>query len=166
MSVTIQKAQPEDAAALIEYLKAIGGETDNLTFGAEGIPMTEEKESAFLRENSANPRNLMLLAKEEGRIIGDAHIEAFSRRMSHRAGLGVTVRKAAWGRGVGTALMERLIAHAREQKIEIIELQVRSDNARAIRLYEKFGFVKIGCYPGFLKVDGVNVDCDLMNLCL
>lgn len=166
MSFTIQKAQPEDAAALIEYLKVIGGETDNLTFGAEGIPMTEEKESAFLRENNANPRNLMLLAKEEGRIIGDAHIEAFSRRMSHRAGLGITVRKEAWGRGVGTALMERLIAHAREQEIEIVELQVRSDNARAIRLYEKFGFVKIGRYPGFLKVDGVKVDCDLMNLYL
>ena len=35
-----------------------------------------------------------------------------------------------------------LIAHAREQGIEIIELQVRSDNARAIRLYEKFGFMR------------------------
>lgn len=166
MSFSIEEARPEDAAALIEYLRAIGGETDNLTFGAEGLPVTVEEEADFLRKNHEDPRNLMLLAKEGGRIIGDAHIEAFSRRLSHRAGFGITVRKESWGRGVGTALTERLIAHAREQGIEIIELQVRSDNARAIRLYEKFGFVKIGRYPGFLKVDGVDVDCDLMNLYL
>ena len=86
--------------------------------------------------------------------------------MSHRAGLGITVRKKAWGRGVGTALMERLIAHAREQELEIIELQVRSDNLRAIRLYEKFGFQKIGHYPKFIKIGDVYASCELMNLYL
>ncbi len=166
MSFSIEKARPEDAAALIEYLRVVGGESDNLTFGAEGLPATVEEETAFLEKSAADTRSVILLAKEDGEIIGDGHIEAFSRRLSHRAGLGITVRKAAWGRGVGTAIMERLIAHAREQGIEIIELQVRSDNARAIRLYEKFGFVKIGHYPGFLKVDRVYADCDLMNLYL
>ncbi len=166
MSFSIEKARPEDAAALIEYLRVVGGESDNLTFGAEGLPATVEEETAFLEKSAADTRSVILLAKEDGEIIGDGHMEPFSRRLSHRAGLGITVRKAAWGRGVGTAIMERLIAHAREQGIEIIELQVRSDNARAIRLYEKFGFVKIGHYPGFLKVDGVYADCDLMNLYL
>lgn len=164
MSFSIEKARPEDAAALIEYLRVVGGESDNLTFGAEGLPATVEEETAFLEKSAADTRSVILLAKEDGEIIGDGHIEAFSRRLSHRAGLGITVRKAVWGRGVGTAIMERLIAHAWEQGIEIIELQVRSDNARAIRLYEKFGFVKIGHYPGFLKVDRVYADCDLMNL--
>lgn len=166
MSFSIEKARPEDAAALIDYLRVVGGESDNLTFGAEGLPATVEEETAFLEKSAADTRSVILLAKEDGEIIGDGHIEAFSRRLSHRAGLGITVRKAAWGRGVGTAIMERLIAHAWEQGIEIIELQVRSDNARAIRLYEKFGFVKIGHYPGFLKVDRVYADCDLMNLYL
>lgn len=167
MSFTIEPARPEDAAAFVEYLKIIGGESNNLTFGAEGLPVTVEEEAAFLRGYGANPRNIMLAAWEEGRLIGNAHLESFSRpRIAHRADIGITVRKQAWGRGVGTALLEGLIAHAREQGIEIIELQVRSDNLRAIRLYEKFGFVKIGRYPGFLKVDGVNVDCDLMNLYL
>ncbi|MCI9666116.1 MAG: GNAT family N-acetyltransferase [Angelakisella sp.] len=166
MSFTIEKAKPEDAAALLDYLRAVGGESDNLTFGAEGIPATVEEETAFLEKNAASPRSIMLLAKEDGEIIGDGHIEAFSRRLSHRAGLGITVRKKAWGRGVGTALMERLIAHAREQELEIIELQVRSDNLRAIRLYEKFGFQKIGHYPKFLKIGDVYASCELMNLYL
>ena len=166
MSFTIEKAKPEDAAALLDYLRAVGGESDNLTFGAEGIPATVEEETAFLEKNTTSPRSIMLLAKEDGEIIGDGHIEAFSRRLSHRAGLGITVRKKAWGRGVGTALMERLIAHAREKELEIIELQVRSDNLRAIRLYEKFSFQKIGHYPKFLKIGDVYASCELMNLYL
>ena len=166
MSFTIEKAKPEDAAALLDYLRAVGGESDNLTFGAEGIPATVEEETAFLEKNTASPRSIMLLAKEDGEIIGDGHIEAFSRRLSHRAGLGITVRKKAWGCGVGTALMERLIAHAREQELEIIELPVRSDNLRAIRLYEKFGFQKIGHYPKFFKIGDVYASCELMNLYL
>lgn len=166
MSYTIEKAKPEDAAALIEYLRIIGGETDNLTFGAEGLPVTEEEERKFLEKQSADGRSVMLSVWEDGRIIANAHIEALVRRLSHRASLGITVLKEAWGRGIGTAIMERLIAHAREQGIEIIELNVRRDNLRAIRLYEKFGFVKIATYPGFMKVDGKPIDCDLMNLYL
>lgn len=166
MSYTIEQAKPEDAAALIEYLKVIGGETDNLTFGAGGFPITVEEERQFLEKKNADSRGMMLTVWEDGKIIANAHIEALPRRLSHRAELGITVLKEAWGRGIGTALMERLIAHAREQGIEIIELNVRRDNIRAIRLYEKFGFVKIATYPGFMKVDGKLIDCDLMNLYL
>ena len=166
MSYTIQRAKPEDAAALIEYLKIIGGETDNLTFGPEGPPVTEEEEREFVEKMNAGGRSLMLTVWEDGRLIANAHFKAMERRLSHRVGLGVTVLREAWGRGIGTALMERLIAYAKEHEIEIIELQVRSDNLRAIHLYEKFGFVKIGHYPGYLKVDGKLIDCDLMNLYL
>lgn len=34
----IQRAEAADAAALLEYLKIIGGETENLSFGPEGVP--------------------------------------------------------------------------------------------------------------------------------
>lgn len=166
MSLIIEKVRPEDAAALLEYLRAVGGESDNLTFGAEGLPATVEEEADFLRREGENPKNLMLVAWEDGRMVGNAHLGALARRMSHRASLGITVRKAAWGRGIGSAIMERLIAHAREQGVEIIELEVRSDNTPAIRLYEKFGFQKIGHYPGFFKIGGVYADCELMNLYL
>lgn len=41
-SYEIVRAQAGDAAALLEYLKIIGGETDNLSFGPEGVPLDEE----------------------------------------------------------------------------------------------------------------------------
>ena len=33
----IEKASPKDASDLLEYLKRIGGESANLSFGAEGL---------------------------------------------------------------------------------------------------------------------------------
>ena len=33
----IERAQAEDAAALLAFLKIVGGETENLSYGAEGI---------------------------------------------------------------------------------------------------------------------------------
>ena len=40
MEFVVTRAVPEDAAALLELLRISGGETDNLTFGAEGLPFT------------------------------------------------------------------------------------------------------------------------------
>ena len=45
-----------------------------------------------------------------------------------------------------------------------MNLEVRSDNARAIRLYEKYGFRKLCTFPDFFKIDGESIDFDLMNL--
>ena len=33
--IEIIEGRPEDAAAIVEFTKKVGGETDNLTFGAE-----------------------------------------------------------------------------------------------------------------------------------
>ena len=41
LQYTIVRAVPEDAAALLGYLKIIGGETANLSFGPEGVPLSE-----------------------------------------------------------------------------------------------------------------------------
>ena len=73
-----------------------------------------------------------------------------------------------WGQGIATMLMQRLIDFAKNQaKAELISLEVRSDNAAAIHLYEKFGFQKYGTFPGFLKINGkcIDADCMVLSLC-
>jgi len=41
---------------------------------------------------------------------------------------------------------------------------VRSDNVRAIRLYEKFGFRKLCTFPAFFRIGGQDIDFDVMLL--
>ena len=48
--------------------------------------------------------------------------------------------------------------------MEQVDLEVRSDNKRAIALYEKLGFRKLCTFPGFFKIHGELVDFDLMIL--
>ena len=48
MEIKIEKALPEDAENILEYLKIVGGETDNLTFGAEGMPISIEEERDYI----------------------------------------------------------------------------------------------------------------------
>lgn len=60
--------------------------------------------------------------------------------------------------------MTSLIAYARKHGLELISLEVRSDNAPAIHLYEKYGFRRTGTYPACFKIGSACFDCDLMVL--
>ena len=99
-----------------------------------------------------------------GEIIGTASLNRKPNRMHHRAEFGISLKKAWWGCGAASALTECILAFARESGVEQVNLEVRSDNKRAIALYEKFGFRKLCTFPGFFKIKGELVDFDFMNL--
>ena len=109
---------------------------------------------------------MQFLAKADGEIIGTASLNRKPRKMSHRGEFGISVRKAFWGCGAAQALMERILDFAGENGFEQLDLEVRSDNVRAIRLYEKYGFRKLCTFHGFFKVNGQYIDFDLMILSL
>lgn len=163
-NIEIRQAVPDDAEALIEYLNMIGGESDNLTFGKDEFPITAEQERTFLEGLAEKPHDVIFVALKDGRVIGDASLAGFSRRMAHRAELGISVARAEWGRGVGSMLMEALIGYARENGIELIGLEARADNANAIRLYEKYGFRRVGVWPAYMKIRGEYHDVLFMYL--
>lgn len=164
MHIVIERASPADAEALIEYLKQAGGETDNLTFGAEGLPVSVEEEAGFLGQMEASGDDLFLVAKEDGKIVGTASLNRLPRRMCRRGDFSISVLKEYWNRGIGGQLMERVLEFARAHDFSIMDLQVRSDNASAIHLYKKFGFQKIGTHPAFFVVEGREIPFDFMYL--
>lgn len=166
MDIIIEKAAPGDAAELLEHLKTIGSETDNLSFGPEGLPFSVEAEAEYLRQLEYSRNGVMLVAKADGRIVGNASMNRQPRRMSHRGEFSVSVSREYWNHGIGSLLTERILVFARENDFRRIDLQVRSDNASAIHLYEKYGFVKLCTYPGFFRISGKDIDFDFMTLCL
>ena len=164
MDIIIEKAAASDAGAILEYLKKIGKETDNLSFGAEGLPFSAEDEAAYISNLENSTDGILLVAKSDGKIIGDASLNRYPRRMSHRGELGVSVLKEYWNRGVGRRLIKGILDFARENSFEIIDLEVRSDNKGAIHLYEKFGFQKIGTHSSYMKINGEYISADYMCL--
>lgn len=165
MEIIIREGLKEDAETIIEITKVVGGETDNLTFGEEGVPISVEEEKAFLVSMADSNKDIFLVALVDDELVGTAIYTTFPRkRMSHRGEVSVSLRKSAWGMGIGSRLMEKLLDFARDTaKVEIVSLEVRSDNVRAINLYRKFGFEKVGCFKGAFKIKGELFDVDTME---
>jgi ribosomal protein S18 acetylase RimI-like enzyme len=56
----------------------------------------------------------------------------------------IAVAPAAQGRGIGRALTSALVQDARKAGIEVLTLDARGDNTRALRLYQSLGFTEYG----------------------
>ena len=163
-NLIIREASPEDAELLIAFMKQVGGESDNLTYGPDGLPISFEQERAFLQMMKSEKRSVFLCAWKDGKLVGTGSLSALPRRMNHRAELSVSVVRREWGHGIGSMMMDALITYAREHGIEILNPEVRSDNMRAVRLYEKCGFKRIGTSPAFFKIGDKYADFELMYL--
>ncbi|MDQ4501933.1 ribosomal protein S18-alanine N-acetyltransferase [Sinomonas sp. ASV322] len=59
------------------------------------------------------------------------------------------------GRGIGSAVLDELIAEARRRGARDVLLEVRADNPRAQALYRRFGFVQIHTRRRYYR-DGVD----------
>ncbi|MCL1787093.1 MAG: GNAT family N-acetyltransferase [Defluviitaleaceae bacterium] len=167
-ALTIRKAEKGDAAEILAYCKQVGGESDNLLFGAEGLPYTTEQEAQMIDSVNNSHTSTFMVGVVDGKIISVATIFSPPRaRIAHQGDIGMSVLKANWGLGVGSHMMQALIDFAKNTGVtEVLHLQVRTDNINAIALYKKYGFEQIGLYPKFGKIDGVYNDDILMNLYL
>ncbi|MHC3449062.1 N-acetyltransferase family protein, partial [Pediococcus pentosaceus] len=79
---------------------------------------------------------------------------------------GISVLKEFSGQGIGSMLLAEIINYAKSINLEILELEVRTDNIPAIHLYKKFGFKEYGLYEKFFKIDHKYYDGTLMLLVL
>ena len=95
--------------------------------------------SAYLYEMDENPFAFLYVYEEDGRVIGyaDLWITYEQAQLAN-----IAVMKEAWGKGIGTALLDYCVKQANEKGCEVLSLEVRVSNLRAKRLYEKNGFIK------------------------
>jgi [ribosomal protein S18]-alanine N-acetyltransferase len=70
--------------------------------------------------------------------------------------LTIAVAADRWGQGTGSALLEALLAEAARRGCTEVFLEVRTDNARAQRLYRRYGFAEIGIRKGYYQPSGAD----------
>jgi RimJ/RimL family protein N-acetyltransferase len=79
--------------------------------------------------------------------------------------VGMYVRPAWRGRGLGARLIERILQHARGlQDIAVVQLGVGTENHPARSLYERMGFKVYGIERRALKIGGRFIDEELRAL--
>jgi putative acetyltransferase len=114
-------------------------------------------------------RHALLVYEPEGHPVGMCKLVPQKYRNSHIMYLGgVAIFPEARGRGLGIDMLREAIRLCRDKGFTRIELTVAVENTRAIRLYEKLGFVREGILKNYtyLKKEGKYLDEQVMALIL
>lgn len=106
-------------------------------------PWSEQSLKAELKNKNAH----FFVAQDKGKILGyvGAHCYSGECYISN-----VAVFKEFQNQKIGSMLLKNLIDFMKN-KCEFISLEVRKSNLLAIKLYEKFGFKKVGVRKDFYK---------------
>jgi L-amino acid N-acyltransferase YncA len=142
----------------VEAIYAEGIATRNATFET-ATPSFEEFDA------SRHDRH-RFVAVDEDRVVGWAALMPVSTRACYRgvAEHSVYVTASARGRGVGRALMSRLIASAEAGEIWTIQTSVFPENEATLALHEGLGFRVVGRRERIAQLDGVWRDTILLEL--
>ena len=145
-TIIIRESKKEDALEYINYLDQIAVQTDFLTFGGGELVISQVDQELMIENSAKSENQLMVFAIMGEKIVGGLTFRGSNRaRIRHSGEFGITVLKEFWGLGIGTQLVLFLIKWAKASNIiRKINLRVRSDNARAVELYSRLGFVEEG----------------------
>ena len=144
---------PEVAAILAEGIATRGA-----TFETE--PPTYD---SFDASHHAAHR---FVAVEDGRVVGWVALAPTSARACYAgvAESSVYIAADARGGGVGRALMDALVASARDGGIWTIQAGMFPENSASLALHESLGFRLVGRFERIAQLDGVWRDTVLLEL--
>ena len=104
-----------------------------------------------------------VVAVVEGEVIGWCDLRPKTApTLRHSAVLGMGIVAVYRRRGIGSRMLATTLELAWAHGIRRAELNVRVDNAPAIALYRRFGFVEEGTCRNYIHVDGADYDALLM----
>jgi putative acetyltransferase len=154
--ILIRAMEPADLPDITEAWNQPRAYAGTLQLPYTSLEARQQRHAAF----AASTR---LVAVIDGKAIGMIFLSRFENRRSHVGSIGMAVHDAYAGRGVGTALMAAVIDLADNWlQLKRLELGVYADNARAIALYERFGFEREGLNRAYAWRDGAYADSLMM----
>ena len=151
MTLLIRKIQRPDAPAFRACLDSVARERKYLA-QVEGLPL--ERVEAFVSQSVENDA-AQFVALEGGELVGWCDVfPHWAYALQHAGSLGMGVREDFRGRGIGERLLRATLDDALRKGIYRVTLEARADNLRAIRLYERVGFIHEGVARAGLRFDG------------
>jgi RimJ/RimL family protein N-acetyltransferase len=160
--VRIRRAQTGDAAALVALAESVGAEPEGWLISDSGWRSVGD-ERRYLRTVRRHPDAAVFVAETDAGVVGRLSVARDPHPASrHVADLGLMVAAGWRRRGIGWALLEEAVAWARSSGVRKLELHVFPHNEAAIRLYERFGYVREGLRTAHYRRGGEYVDAVLM----
>jgi phosphinothricin acetyltransferase len=109
-------------------------------------PRPPESMEGWFKAKEAGGFPVIGAEDEQGRLLGFATYGAFRAWPAYKYTVehSVYVHREHRGQGVGRALLERLVAHARERDLHVLVGGIDVENRASIALHESLGFVHAG----------------------
>ena len=142
--IVIRRVGEGDANALVEFYNGLSPRSIR-TFRPLGKTTTRDVCQDIVQDNVLDVEKCDFVVVDEDRIIGWSFVWGVA---SEEPTLGLCVADTHQGRGLGSALLDRALAAARERGLVRVHLTVVQDNSIALRLYESRGFVRCGEFVG------------------
>ncbi len=95
----------------------------------------------ILESELKNENSRYVVAKENNKIVGFAGIIILPDDIEIT---NIVTKKTERKKGIGKLLLDKIIEISKEEKKELLSLEVNEKNLIAINLYSKFGFEKVG----------------------
>lgn len=149
-----------DLPQTLKYMNALSREDTFICLSGEIL--TEEEERKFLESTEkelVEKKVVRLGAFFEGQLVGTCDIKRDRQRAGHTSTLGLMTAKDFRGEGIGRALMEYVLQLGKEYMgLKMVKLGVFAINEKALKLYQKLGFVEYGKLSKGLLYKGEYID--------
>lgn len=156
MDISLAPMSAEDWPAIRSiYLEGIA--TGNATF--------EKTAPEWERWDEAHLHSCRLVAWAADEVVGWAALSSVSRRPVYAgvADLSIYVSERARGKGVGTALLSRLVEDSEREGIWTLQAGIFPENTASINLHQRAGFRVVGIRERVGSMDGRWRDVVLME---
>ena len=153
--VQIRQAELKDAENLLNCLKTYIPQSEFIPKLTQEIRITVDQERDWINSYLKNNNSLLLIAEYNNEIIGNIDLTGSQRiLMEHTAVIGMGMIKEWRNVGLGTILLSNIINWAKNNEVlEVIWLQVYTENIAGITLYKKLGFSENSIIQNFFKHD-------------
>ncbi len=103
-------------------------------------------------------KRIQFLAEIDKNIAANIGINRLYGKSMHVGELGIFIKKLYRDKGIGEFMVQQGLKYAHKAGIKMVKLSVFANNDRAIHLYKKLGFKKVGLLKGALKDKGKYFD--------
>ncbi|MEZ4221869.1 MAG: N-acetyltransferase family protein [Polyangiaceae bacterium] len=160
MPAALRPARAEDLPTIVAiYNHAV--ESGVATFDLEPVTVAEREPwlAAF------GEKYPLFVAELETQVVGFAYYSKFREKPGylHTVEVTVYVDPPAQGLGVGSELLQALVAHARERDVHVMVAVLGGDNPASLALHAKAGFHIVGQLYEVGRKFGRWVDITLMQ---
>jgi RimJ/RimL family protein N-acetyltransferase len=136
MPITLRPVQKSDAPALMSLRNGM----DTFSWFYSNRQFTLQEVEGWIANLDSN-KDIVLMAEEDGTLIGTASVYNIE---DQKAEVGrIIVSEGIRGKGIGTSILLLLSAIAKEKNITLLYANIKIDNIRSYKAFEKAGYTRI-----------------------